>query len=315
MKRVSIGPRGVVVGLVALCAACAPPTARAQSVLHPYGLTPPSVFAMATAGFYTGNGTGPFSLSNRVTVTGEDDFHLNIGAGTQSSAASYQVVPGNSASAQITAAFGIAQFTSSMTDNDAAGKSAAGVTDGGWVERFLISDPALNGQSGTMTWGAFLQGTLFAGDTDGLARVQFGVDHAGADINEQFQIQANSVPGNANQSVSQSYTVTTPFTYGTPFEIMVRVVSLSALSGEPPLGNGSTASVNFSNSLYWTGIQGFTAGGAPVTPAQVTAASGTNYFRSFAAASAPEPGTFVLILAGAAAGFLPLRRRCRCRRH
>lgn len=292
-----------------------PAAARAQVVLHPYGLTPPAAFAMATAGQYGGNGIGPFSFSNRVTNNSDDDFHLSIGPGPQSASASHVVVPGNSATATTLANFGIVQFTTSMVDANGSAQSAAGVADGGWVETWLISDPALNGQAGVMTWGLHIDGLLLAGPPTGSSTAQVGIDHAGADVNDQFQIQANTPQ--FSLAVNQNYTLNTPFTYGTPFEIMVRAVSISRLSGEPPGGNGSSASADFDNTMYWTGIQGFTAGGNPVTPAQVVTGSGTNYFQSFApsAIAAPEPGTSGLLALGGIAlpfaSFIRRRRRSR----
>jgi hypothetical protein len=104
-----------------------------------------------------------------------------------------------------------------------------------------------------------------------------------------------------------TYSVTVPITWGFATLVTVRLSGIVDAGYDPPTGFTVGASEDLSHSLYWAGISGATAGGNPVTNFAATGQSGANYANSFEPASAPEPGTG-LLLAGALVAAAAIRK-------
>src|SRR5262249_38270599 len=121
--------------------------------------------------------------------------------------------------------------------------------------------------------------------------------------------QANGVPGDFQETVDTNLQISVNFVFGTSFEMMFRAIANANLSSTgDSLLPGSSADSDFYSTIYWSGIDGVTVGGIPVTGYTLTAGSGTNWNQSFAPnAAVPEPGT-LSITGLAVVGLFALRR-------
>ncbi len=283
------------------------PLVSVASPIHPYGVPGPGVFATSVAGRHTGNGVGIFSLDNTgIVFPGETDTHVNIGASMQSAMSAY-TAGANTANASAMANFGVIKIFAQFDEQDYLGTHLVGFADAGWIDTLTFSDPALNGQQGLLTFLLSANGTLFAGGNNGLAGMSVGFSEGVAGGAYGAQGQANSQPGDYNQTVNETYVFQVPFIFGTPFEMYIRAIATAGLSSTP-FANPSSGQVNFSNSFYWAGIQSVTSNGNLVTGWTLVSASGTNYNQSFVPIEeVPEPGTAPL-LAAVLGGVLLFRR-------
>lgn len=274
--------------------------------IHPYGVTSPGVFAMAAAGAAGGGGGGGgvFTLDNcgaaancTVAVSPIAPVSSNI-SGTAD--------PGNTSSGKSFASFGMIKVYADFFDTTGGlNGHAAGIGDAGWVDRYLLSDPAHTGEHGVLTFLMHADGNLFAGDPGGLAKFALGrtVDTGTANFEFTAGGQANQVPGNFQQSVNQDIAISVDFTVGTSFDMMLRAIAFTNLSGVgSSLQGGSSGTADFYGAIYWAGIQSVTVNGAPISGYTLSGASGTNYDQSFAPVSAvPEPSSFSIMAVAAAA--------------
>jgi hypothetical protein len=291
------------------CLAGAATTARADFI-RPYGSTPPSVFAMATGGLGVGVGGSLGVVDNRVYSPA--DSQVDVGLGQRFASAFYSDSTGDSASAKVHANFGSFGLFAQFADVTPSGFNPhpGAVADGGWVDTYTISNPALDGFPGVWTIELHTGGTLFAGDQAGWSIIDIGgsAETVLGIFNSRVEGNARDIPGDFFQAVSDEIFFQVPFTFGTPFEMTIRGVATTTLISVPP-AFGSSGTVDFYNTVFWTGNQSVTADGSPVASYQITSASGTDYTQSLEPPSAvPEPGTMAFCTIALAIGVSSRRR-------
>lgn len=282
-----------VLGMGILC------PAWAQSI-NPYSQRPnaPITFAMAIAGEDTGNGISVFTTDNRVLVPTNSQSQLITGSAASADIPLYTTTPGNTAIARSSATFGTIHLFDQSTDgvNSGFANRAGAISDAGWLDRLTISDPLLDGQAGVLTFGMHVEGTLHAGSPRGAAAMELGVSAqtTSALFYRTWSGAVDHFP-DFDKTVSETVTFSVPFTFGDPFLLMVRGLARTGLASRPPPA-GSNGLADFEHTLFWSGVQGITNGGNPVTDYVLTSASGTNYNQSLAPVTTPEPGTLTLLL-------------------
>jgi hypothetical protein len=263
-------------------------------VLHPYLTDGSDVFSMSAAGRHTGNGIGLGTGDNRsLGVPGQ--AQVNIGNGPQSTSASQaQTEPGYISAAHATASFGLirhaASASNATTDH---GNRAGAISDAGWIDTLTISNAALTGLAGVMSFGVHVDGTLFAGGHNGTAGWRFGIqasDPLAAGFMEQSRTEGaskflNIASPDVLITIDELQIFNVGFTFGTPFELVVRSLINVGLRSTTGGGGGvglfpSSAIADFDNTIFWNGIESVTQNGNAVSY-QISALSGTDWTQSF----------------------------------
>lgn len=283
--------------------------------VHPYGVDGSDVFSMSTVGLNSGGGISEFSGDNTVFSVPENT-QINIGNGAQSTSASLLGLPGTSGNAHATASFGLIRHYAAANSAAYDGSSHAGaISDAGWLDTLTISNPSLTGQAGQMTFGVSTDGSL---DASNNAAAGWTLSMQATSILNNQSVKAslacylgpcfdkNDAPATqVNVAAIQLFTV--DFTFGTPFEMLLRSLISAGLRSTggffPDNLTASTAIADFDNTIFWDGIYGVTQGGVAVD-FQISALSGTDWTQSFdpntvqPAAGVPEPITLSLLGAG-----------------
>jgi hypothetical protein len=283
------------------------------AVVHAYGADSSDVFSMSIAGLYTGNGLSVGTGDNRVLGVPNQN-QVNVGDGPQATSASQTISAGTAGQAHSSASFGLIRLFASTIDAASGFDPHAGaIADAGWIDTMTISNAALTGQAGVMTFGIHVDGTLVGGAINGFATWQLGVlsstTGGGGD-----SAQAAAFLGPSNTvDIDRVDVFSVDFVFGTPFELEVRsLVGAGLRSVGPALPPSSSALADFDNTIFWTGIQGVTQGGNPVD-FLITAQSGTDYTRSFdpdaTPGEVPEPAGLPLLALGAVLCGVLARRR------
>jgi hypothetical protein len=170
------------------------------------------------------------------------------------------------------------------------------------------------GQGGAVAASSWDLTTLFGSNPNGLA----GPGGAHPDIHKCGELRSNNfaVPGYVNcvniltpGDPFGTYSATVSFLYGSTYTLDVFMELMASSGVDFPTNLVTSSSVDMAHSIYWGGVSGVTANGAPVNTFTITSSSGVNYANSFvpAASGAPEPGT--LLLCAAALGMAVWKRR------
>lgn len=215
----------------------------------------------------------------------------------------------NSASGTVGLGFG--QF---IAENNAPNSSffAQAVANGGWQDSFLISNPALTGQSGFMQFTVHVTGDLDASGFAGSA----GFAVTGYKDDVQLLVNPLFDPGNStplstdrqygnwaiatdfstlNLTVADTVTFAVPFTFGTPFDLGIYGRALAGMRSSSGVAGNSTASADFASTMTWGGIVDVYHGSTPGAEYELESGSGIDWRGPFV----PAPGaTAVLVLSG-----------------
>ena len=274
-------------------------TSLAAPIL-PYGATRPGSFAVATAGYWTGNSIGPYSTN---LVLGNPNTQQFSGTGLQTASAAYTAIPGSTSSAQAQAQLGVLKLSSeylfSVSGSGSVQEVAASLSDAGWADQYTISNASLTGQSGVLKFFLHVDGLLSASGWGGSTfSISVQTQPFASNFLTQFGCDSRNLPA-CSTPVNSNYEVSVPFVFGTSFEMMIRAIaqaSMPSLIGPQPPGQ---AAADFQNTIYWAGISSVSIGGNVISDYSISSQSGTNYSASLAPGSeVPEPSTYLVVAAG-----------------
>jgi hypothetical protein len=282
------------------------PLSAAASVLStlPYGMPSPyGVFAMASAGARTGNSISAVGPNNFGVLAASGQIVTNTGLTPQTANASYATTTNNTASSFASATPGIIRISSQFSNGDAVPAiTTEAYADAGWFDTLTISNAALDGTPGQVTFTFHAEGTLFGGFPNGSARINYAVatKTSAPELFVNVSGGADTTPGSTySETVLQNHSVTIDFVWGASFEVLFRAVDrvgLRSVFGGLPAG--STSSVDFSSTFYYAGLQSVMADGSPISTYSFTSASGFDYTQAQTPpASVPEPATVGLCAA------------------
>ena len=297
--------------MMSICLILAIAGLAAADTIHPYGVSSPGVFSMSIAGGWTGNGLSVLSFDGRVLDPATS--RVAIGAGFQSTSASHETIPGNTASAQAIANIGIFKLGASYSDATGGFHNhTAAIVDVGWLDLYTISDPLYNGQNGVLTFVMHADGEISgagAGQWQLGASTSFAINFSAVESGCDVRFPGSSP---CPLTVNSDYAVSVPFVFGTSFEMMIRSF---AVAGLPSIGDSSPPNtgtdIGFLNTIYWAGIQSVKVGGQAINSYSISAASGADYTQSFAPVSeVPEPEAFWMLAIGLAGLGSAARARC-----
>lgn len=165
--------------------------------------------------------------------------------------------------------------------NSSAFPIAAG--NGGWKDTLTITNPAHNGQAGTLVFTVntfvFLRATGFAGSA--AVRTTAYKDNQQLMINSLFNAGDSDVlntdrqygnyaiatfgtPNEDSKVVNDDVTFAVPFTFGTPFSLGVYTWGFASMRSSSSVGGNSTGLVEGAR-VRWGGIISILAGTTPVT--------------------------------------------------
>jgi hypothetical protein len=198
------------------------------------------------------------------------------------------------------------------------------VANASFYDFLTISNPELNGKTGTVTMSFYYDYDLAPqGNNEappiGLARSYYYAYASMSGYNGSYYAQVNdTVSNNGAQSFRNSgvttsdlnglrydpvghyLTITGQFVYGSAFMITMNT-SVSGSTGSSLNGNLISYVADAMNSAYWDGIVSTSFDGKLVTDYTLSSQSGTDYSRSFApqgqtpSGDVPEPGALALL--------------------
>lgn len=271
----------------------------------------PGAMISACAGMDTGNGFAigdkPAWVQGRYSCNAAQTAQPNASV-TQT--ASYQE-PGpaavNSTSNGQTTMGQTKLFAHSRAYNDAG--IAKGVVTGGWVDNLTLNpvNAADVGKTASFTFAMDVQGTLAGQGAPGTysfnSGASLGIRPYVNDLSLTGPVFQFFVGGQGqnydpyNQTVNQVVSFTTDITLGSPFELGIFARALagnaSATGGAPYAV--SEATVDFSNTISWSGISSVTMNGTPV-PYTLSSTSGIDWTQPYA--PVPVPAGIVLFGSG-----------------
>jgi hypothetical protein len=180
------------------------------------------------------------------------------------------------------------------------------------TDAWTLSDPGLNGQTGTITVPILIEGSTTTSNNvlsafDGQASTTWTFVVVLNGTSELFNVynhvvqfdtesyggssQVNSVPGTTYGLLLFDI----PFTFGTEFTMHIEFRGASSAIGEISSAEAS-ASFDLANSIYWGGFSSVTVGGTTVSAYDFTSDSGFDWRRSsIPQNSVPEPASLVLV--------------------
>ena len=179
--------------------------------------------------------------------------------------------------------------------------------NGGWKDRFLVTDPTKTGQQGFMQFTLNVTGALAASGFAGAAHFRVT---AYKDTN-QLMVNPLFSPGNSDllstdrqygnwaassapditKNVNGVITMAVPFTYGTSFNLAIFGAAHAGMRSASGVPGNSQASAAFASTLTWGGVSGVFVNGSRVTGYQLTSDSGTDWTQPVPApAAAPLLG-------------------------
>jgi hypothetical protein len=198
------------------------------------------------------------------------------------------------------------------------------VANAGFNDFLTISNPELNGKTGTVTLSFYYDYNLDPrGNNEaapiGLARSYYYAYASMSGYNGSYYAQVNDAVSNNGQQtfrnsgvttsdlnglrydpVGHYLTITGQFVYGSAFMFAMNT-SVSGSTGSSLNGNLISYVADAMNSAYWDGIVSTTFDGKLVTDYTLSSQSGTDYSHSFVpqgqtpSGDVPEPGALALL--------------------
>ncbi|MBX3380018.1 MAG: hypothetical protein KF805_07970 [Phycisphaeraceae bacterium] len=256
----------------------------------------PGGFIQAGAGPST-CGCGPWPGDDWTTVYtgGLADLHELAFSGNSSASRSATYSSSEiSASSSGSAAMGFVQMDASVSFPSTAAFSA-GISNGGWNETFLISNPAHTGQAGFMQFTVTVVGRLDATGVTGAAAF------TATAFKDNLQLMSNPLanPGNSDllstdrqygnwgiatygnpnadgKNVNDTVTFAVPFTFGTSFKLGVYVNCRAGQRSSGGFGTPNTSHATLSQ-FGWGGISNIYFNGAPVGGSTISSGTGIDW--------------------------------------
>lgn len=306
--RTLVAVSALCVGLIAHSGAMADQLSRTD-------IAAPGYFVSAVGGLGNGNG---FSVGDIVPGISPGTSVSNSAQGSSlfgqvSQSAAYSNLSQHvETQSNGSAGFGIINLFADFSGPNSA-QFPVSVVTGGWVDSLLFNSPGLSGQSGVMSFGMHVDGTLEAlAGFNSLAA--FGLrpykdDQFINTVPSALNVQGQGQIGFPyNETVDTIVTFNIPFTFGTEFELGIFANAIARTASQAGVDFINTATVDFSNTITWNGISAVTLNGQAVDY-DLTSASGVDW-RTARVTPIPEPETYAMLLAGLGLlGFVARRRR------
>ncbi len=231
-----------------------------------------------------------------------------IGDGLISRSGSRVSADGAAATGTATVDNGLIRLTMAA-DGVSGGNNASGIVEGSFNDRFRIFDAAVpNGTFGTATFAIAVSGSLTGGDR---ASAVWTLD-ATVNSSRVFELQGNHDNSDPfRDDAFGLYTASFRFRFGQLQNVSVSA-SCFANSFNGSTRNPGHGACDLGHTITWEGLTSIVAdGGLTLAGPTLSSDSGTNYLLPYTpAAAVPEPGAWVLMLAGlAAVGGVSRRRR------
>jgi hypothetical protein len=262
------------------------------------------------------------SVTTAVYIPGVSSTDYGTPGATVTNASTQQVQTSTSqAYATASAQHGV--LKNYVSGNGTSGTSDA-VANASFYDFLTISNPELNGKTGTVTLSFYYDYNLDPrGNNEaapiGLARSYYYAYASMSGYNGSYNAQVNdTVSNNGAQSFRNSgvttsdlnglrydpvghyLTITGQFVYGSAFMITM-ATSVSGSIGSSLNGNLISYVADAMHSAYWDGIVSTSFDGKPVTDYTLSSQSGTDYSHSFVpqgqtpTGDVPEPGALALL--------------------
>lgn len=317
MNTVSTAPALGLMLLLAAAPALAGPSQA--SIASPGGFA--SACASEISSSYAAPGQDMLSYYSNYAGRFACGSEVFTGAAGQAGATASWSAPNLANTAAITVHMGQIHLSA---QNDGPGGSAYqfpfGQSNGGWVDTLRIDLPGQTGASGVWTFtvdvGGFIDtasggsGQLLLSafkDRSELLNNVAGFDRGGSDLftTDRQRVRWSASRG-GEREVQDLVTFAVPVTVGQAFDWGVFG---TAIAGDVSYGSGpdpSTALADFSHTVHYGGSAILTIGGVAAQGWSLASASGVDWMQ---AAPVPEPGSWALLLAGAALLLHRVRRR------
>jgi hypothetical protein len=232
-----------------------------------------------------------------VSGSGADLVEESFTGDTVGEVASSYAGDGITNGAHAEAGLGVISLSATNDAPDAA-LFPAGIAHGGWSETFVISNPALTGQSGFLQFTLDVHGTLFAaGLTGSSACTVTAYKDAAQLLANDFSDIGNSVPINGapqyqygnwaiatfgnppteTMIVDDTVTFAVPFTFGTPFKLGVYANARASMRSSGGVGGSSNSFATFDDGLTWGGISAVYVGTTPTNDYTIASGSGIDW--------------------------------------
>jgi hypothetical protein len=258
------------------------------------------------------------SVTTAVYIPGVNSVDYGTPGATTTNASTQQVQNGMSqAYATASAQHGV--LKNYVSGNGTSGTSDA-VANASFYDFLTISNPELNGKTGTVTMSFYYDYDLAPqGNNDaspiGLARAYYyayatvngynarvddNVSNNGAQSFRSGSVTTSDLNGLRYDPVGHYLTITGQFVYGSAFMITM-TTSVSGSIGSSLNGNLISYVADAMQSAYWDGIVSTSFDGKLVTDYTLSSQSGTDYSHSFVpqgqtpSGDVPEPGALALL--------------------
>lgn len=250
--------------------------------------------------------TGAFSAGAGLSIAGNDmsgfanlqDFEEHAFAGNGSTGAN-AAFSGSSVNMSVSATSGFGVFRAFAANSTPNSQSfPAAQANGGWKETFTVSNAALAGQQGFLTFQIRVRGRE---DVSGPSASTFLALAAYKDnniltVNPYFNVGNSDllstsnqygrwgvatfgVPNTDSRTVDGIVTFSAPITFGQPFTLGVYALVGAGLRSQGSSSTLCNGRADFSgDGVAWNGITGvLSAGGAPVTGSTIATGSGVDW--------------------------------------